>query len=95
MPLSNKRLRLGIIGAGRIGRVHAGTLAFRVPEALPVAITDIDRQAAEHVAARCGVPSVAPSSAEILADPSYLASNLRDWLPERIAAYAGSRSWLM
>jgi radical SAM superfamily enzyme YgiQ (UPF0313 family) len=25
----------------------------------------------------------------------YLASSLRDWLPERIAAYAGSRSWLM
>jgi len=62
------RLAIGIIGAGRIGKVHTETLAFRLPEASPVAITDIDRAAAEQLAARCGIPNVAASSEEILAD---------------------------
>jgi myo-inositol 2-dehydrogenase/D-chiro-inositol 1-dehydrogenase len=68
MP-EQKQLHVGIIGAGRIGKVHAETLAFRLPEASPVAITDVDRAAAERVAAHCGIPKVAASSAEIFADP--------------------------
>jgi myo-inositol 2-dehydrogenase / D-chiro-inositol 1-dehydrogenase len=63
------KLHLGIIGAGRIGKVHAETLAFRLPEAVPLAIADVNRQAAEQVAARCGIPRVAAGSDEILADP--------------------------
>ncbi|MBK7929711.1 MAG: hypothetical protein IPJ98_20205 [Bryobacterales bacterium] len=51
-----KRLGAGIIGAGRIGRVHAETLAFRLPEVTPLAIADVNRAAAEGVAARCGIP---------------------------------------
>ena len=31
--MSGKKLHFGMIGAGRIGRVHAETLAFRLPEA--------------------------------------------------------------
>jgi myo-inositol 2-dehydrogenase/D-chiro-inositol 1-dehydrogenase len=58
-------LTVGIIGAGRIGKVHAETLAFRVPEARALAITDLNRAAAEAVAARCGIPAVVPSTAEI------------------------------
>jgi myo-inositol 2-dehydrogenase/D-chiro-inositol 1-dehydrogenase len=67
--LSTQQLHIGIIGAGRIGRVHAETLAFRLPEAKIVAITDINREAAQTLAARCNIPRVAASSAEILADP--------------------------
>lgn len=62
-------LRVGIIGAGRIGRIHADTLAFRIPEARAVSIADCDRQAAEALATRCQIPEVASSSADILADP--------------------------
>ncbi len=29
------KVNIGIIGAGRIGKVHAETLAFRLPEATP------------------------------------------------------------
>ena len=65
----NKKLNVGIIGAGRIGRVHAETIAFRLPEAVPAAITDINMEAAQAVASRCGIPHVAASSAEILTDP--------------------------
>ena len=67
--MSAQKLRIGIIGAGRIGRVHAETMAFRLPEATVVAITDIDRANAEAVAARCNIPSVAGSSREICDDP--------------------------
>ena len=67
--MSVKKLNVGIIGAGRIGKVHAETIAFRLPEATPVAITDLNREAAEQVAARCGIPKVAESSEEIFADP--------------------------
>jgi myo-inositol 2-dehydrogenase / D-chiro-inositol 1-dehydrogenase len=66
---STRELAVGIIGAGRIGTVHAETLAFRLPEARIVAIADSKPAAAQALAHRCGVPSVAPSSTEILADP--------------------------
>ena len=67
--MSTQKLHVGIIGAGRIGTVHAETLAFRLPESRIVAIADVNREAAQAVAARCGIPKVAESSAEILADP--------------------------
>ncbi len=66
--MSTQKLHIGIIGAGRIGRVHAETLAFRLPESRILAIADINREAAQAVAARCGIPTVAESSAEIIAD---------------------------
>jgi myo-inositol 2-dehydrogenase/D-chiro-inositol 1-dehydrogenase len=67
--LSTQQLHIGIIGAGRIGRVHAETLAFRVPEAKIVAIADVNREAAQELAARCNIPKVTVSSADIIADP--------------------------
>jgi myo-inositol 2-dehydrogenase/D-chiro-inositol 1-dehydrogenase len=66
--LTVNKLRIGIIGAGRIGRVHAETLAFRLPDALPCAIADVNRDAAKEVAERCGIPRVLDNSDEILAD---------------------------
>jgi len=69
--LNRERLNIGIgiIGAGRIGRVHAESLAFRLPEPRTIAITDVSREAAQAVADRCGIGKVAVSSEEILADP--------------------------
>jgi myo-inositol 2-dehydrogenase/D-chiro-inositol 1-dehydrogenase len=67
--MDTQELNIGIIGAGRIGSVHAETLAFRLPSARIVAITDVNQGAAKALAARCGIPKVAESSAEILADP--------------------------
>jgi len=64
-----KNLNVGIIGAGRIGKVHAATIAFRLPEATPLAITDINQEAAKELAERCGIPNVVPSADDVLADP--------------------------
>jgi len=66
--MSGKKLHIGILGAGRIGRVHAETLAFRLPEAEIAAITDINREAAEALAARCSIPRVVSSADDILGD---------------------------
>jgi myo-inositol 2-dehydrogenase/D-chiro-inositol 1-dehydrogenase len=63
-----KLLNIGIIGAGRIGKVHADTLSFRVPQAIPAAIADINRSMAQDVAARCGIAQVAWDADEILSD---------------------------
>jgi len=62
------QLNVGIIGAGRIGKVHAETLAFRLPEARVLAIADVNRDAAQAVANRCGIPAVVNSAADILGD---------------------------
>jgi myo-inositol 2-dehydrogenase / D-chiro-inositol 1-dehydrogenase len=67
--MSTKKLHVGIIGAGRIGKVHAETLAFRLPEVQTLAIADVNREAAQAVAARCGIPSVTASSEAIFANP--------------------------
>ncbi len=49
------QIRMGVVGAGRIGRLHAENLAFRVPGAELVAVADVDLSAAEACAAACHV----------------------------------------
>ena len=66
----NKRLNFGLIGAGRIGKVHAETIAFRIPETALTAVFDIDAGAADAIARRCGIPRAAAGTAEIFADPA-------------------------
>jgi myo-inositol 2-dehydrogenase/D-chiro-inositol 1-dehydrogenase len=67
--MKTDHLNVGIIGAGRIGKVHSENLAFRVPEARALAIADLDRGAAAAVASRCGIPDVAASADELLDNP--------------------------
>lgn len=68
--LEKKKLRIGIIGAGRIGKVHAETLSFRLPEAVPASITDVNGVSAKEVAERCGISRVARDSSELINDPA-------------------------
>jgi myo-inositol 2-dehydrogenase / D-chiro-inositol 1-dehydrogenase len=49
------KINVGVIGAGRIGRVHAENLAYRIPEANLIAISDVFLAAAEKLAAELGV----------------------------------------
>ncbi len=65
-----KTINVGIIGAGRIGKVHAETLAYRLPQAKPAVITDVNQESAQTLAAQLGIPRVAASAAEIFADPA-------------------------
>ena len=67
--MSVRKLQFGIIGAGRIGRVHAETLSFRLPNTTVRAIIDTDCKAARSLAERCSIPAIAESAEQIMADP--------------------------
>lgn len=60
---------VGVIGAGRIGRVHAENLAYHIPDARLAAITDVDLEAAERCAAEYGIATVAKDYRTILDNP--------------------------
>jgi myo-inositol 2-dehydrogenase/D-chiro-inositol 1-dehydrogenase len=61
-------INVGLIGAGRIGRLHAENLMYRVPEANLVAVSDLYVEAANGVAAELGVPHAYQDHRHILDD---------------------------
>ncbi|MCR4406901.1 MAG: inositol 2-dehydrogenase [Anaerolineae bacterium] len=63
------RVNIGLIGAGRIGRMHAEHLAFRVPGAHLLAVADVFVEAAEKCAASCQIPSAFQDYHRILDNP--------------------------
>jgi myo-inositol 2-dehydrogenase/D-chiro-inositol 1-dehydrogenase len=58
---------IGLIGAGTVGRLHAGYLS-KVPGARLVAIADVDRTAAEATAREHGEIAVHENTVSLLAD---------------------------
>jgi myo-inositol 2-dehydrogenase/D-chiro-inositol 1-dehydrogenase len=62
------KLRIGVIGAGRIGRTHAVSIATRVPGAELAAVADIDPQAAQELGDQFHVPLVTADYGRILED---------------------------
>ncbi len=52
--MSVDRLRVGLAGLGRMGRIHAANLAWRCPSAELVAVTDADPSVAAAVGAELG-----------------------------------------
>jgi myo-inositol 2-dehydrogenase/D-chiro-inositol 1-dehydrogenase len=62
-------INIGIIGAGRIGKLHAETLVMRVPEARVLAIADIIPDAAMETAARLNIPTASGDYHDILNNP--------------------------
>ena len=63
-------LRIGVIGAGRIGALHADNVAQRVPGAALAAIADPLLPAAQQVAARHHLPTAFADYHAILDDPA-------------------------
>lgn len=63
------QVRVGVIGTGRIGRLHAANLVFRVPGARIVAVSDVLVAAAQQLAAELDVPEVHEDYRHILDDP--------------------------
>ncbi len=64
-----KPLQIGIIGAGRIGAVHATNLATRIAGAEVTAISDIRLEAAQRCARDLGIPEVYDDPEPVLTHP--------------------------
>ena len=63
-------INLGLIGAGRIGRIHAENLTRRLPGARLLAVADIFVEAAQKVAADFDIPNAYADPSPIFADPA-------------------------
>jgi myo-inositol 2-dehydrogenase/D-chiro-inositol 1-dehydrogenase len=66
----SRKINVGIVGAGRIGRLHAEHLAFRIPQARLLAVSDVVLEAAQKCAAACDVPTATQDHRAILDAPA-------------------------
>lgn len=66
--MSPPRVRVGLIGAGRIAKLHLDALAT-IPHVEVTTLADVRPEAAEALAARYGVPTVVGSVEELLREP--------------------------
>ncbi|MDD3335131.1 MAG: inositol 2-dehydrogenase [Eubacteriales bacterium] len=64
-----KKLQIGIVGAGRIGNVHAKSVTYSIPEAEVAMITDVNEAAAKKLAETYGVSKWSADYHDILNDP--------------------------
>jgi len=64
-----KKLKLGVIGTGRIGKVHIATLVQSVPKAEVVAIADINIAGAREVAKDFGISTVYSNYMDVINNP--------------------------
>src|SRR5215211_924656 len=68
-----ERLNIGLIGAGRIGRVHAANLSMRIPMANLLMVADVNEAAARQCAEQYRVPHVGADYQAILGNPAIAA----------------------
>jgi len=64
----SKKLKLGIIGAGRIGKLHAENIIHHIPEAKIKTIADVFIEQVREWAKVVGIPRLTADYKEILAD---------------------------
>jgi len=89
-----QRVGIGVVGAGRMGSIHARLIARTVPEAHLVGIADVNLPAAQRLAGELGGPPAFGSLDELLAAPGLQAvliatSSNRHLEAIRAAAAAG------
>jgi scyllo-inositol 2-dehydrogenase (NAD+) len=62
------RLKVGVVGLGRLGSVYVRDLAGRIPETTVAAVADTNRALADQIAAQFDVPKAYGSAQELIAD---------------------------
>lgn len=63
-------LNIGLLGAGRIGMVHASTIAQRVAAARLAAVADVNLAAAQACAAKYGIAQAGNDPLAVINDPA-------------------------
>ena len=64
-----RQVNVGLVGVGRIGRLHAEHLAYRIPQARLLAVSDVVVEAAQKAAADLGVPIATRDHRAIMDNP--------------------------
>jgi myo-inositol 2-dehydrogenase / D-chiro-inositol 1-dehydrogenase len=63
------KIKLGVIGTGRIGKVHIATLVQNVPQAEVIAVADVNLDSAREVAGQFGIESVYGNYTDVINHP--------------------------
>lgn len=90
----SRRLRVGVVGVGAMGRLHAEHLAARVPSACLAAIADVDLTTAREIGERLGVTayqSLGEMLAETQSDAVLIATPRRYHVPMIIESAAAGK----
>ena len=64
-----QKLKVGVIGTGRIGKVHIATLVQNVPQAVVVAVADVNLDGARKVAGSFGITTVFSNYKDVINHP--------------------------
>lgn len=64
-----KTLKIGVVGTGRIGKLHVSNLMTRVKNANVVAVTDVMAESAKQLAEQFNIPKVYGDYKELVNDP--------------------------
>ncbi len=67
---AQKVIKVGVIGAGRIGKIHAENLATRIPGVVVEAIADVNLSAAQELAEKLHIPHAYADYRKIMEDNS-------------------------
>ncbi len=67
--MPDNQLHLGLVGAGRIGRVHAEHLCRRIPEVRLAAVADVNESVAMACAQEFGIPEWSADARKVLDNP--------------------------
>ena len=62
-------IRIGIVGAGRIGHVHAESVTYHIPEAEVAMVTDVVEANAKKLAEKYGIPKYSANYMDLINDP--------------------------
>jgi myo-inositol 2-dehydrogenase/D-chiro-inositol 1-dehydrogenase len=65
-----RNVTVGVLGTGRIGKLHAEHLCYRIPEAQVAAVADVRLEAAQACAASLGIAKAVADPRVILEDPA-------------------------
>ena len=64
-----EKINLGVIGTGRIGKVHIATLVQNVPQAEVIAVADVNLDSAKEVAEQFGIKSFYSNYLDVINHP--------------------------
>jgi inositol 2-dehydrogenase len=67
---SRRRLNVGLIGLGRLGRVYARDLATRIPETRLIAVSDVSKGLAAEIAGEFDAAGAYENPHDLIADPT-------------------------